>query len=122
MGLADDFLATGQRISAVNIFGDSRRIAHVSFGSLETLYRVRVDRDRPRLRRAMSVPVDQAALDASACQFVRNDQPGWTGPDDQHALPVAHGYPSFKLTDRPINIFAQRFVQDPPWVAQCRDV
>lgn len=38
MGLAGDFLAAGQRVTAVNIFGDSRRIAHVSFGSLDTRY------------------------------------------------------------------------------------
>jgi 2-polyprenyl-6-methoxyphenol hydroxylase-like FAD-dependent oxidoreductase len=38
MGLADGFLAAGQRIGAVNIYGDSGRIAHVDFGGLDTRY------------------------------------------------------------------------------------
>ncbi len=38
MGLADDFLAAGQRITGVNTYGDSSRIAHVGFGSLDTRY------------------------------------------------------------------------------------
>ena len=38
MGLAEDFLAAGQRITGVNTYGDSGRIAHVSFDSLETRY------------------------------------------------------------------------------------
>ena len=38
MGLADDFLAAGQRITGVNINGDSGRIAHVGFASLDTRY------------------------------------------------------------------------------------
>ncbi|MBV9374132.1 MAG: FAD-dependent monooxygenase [Alphaproteobacteria bacterium] len=38
MGLADDFLAVGQRIAGVNLFGGKDPIAHVDFGSLETRY------------------------------------------------------------------------------------
>jgi 2-polyprenyl-6-methoxyphenol hydroxylase-like FAD-dependent oxidoreductase len=38
MGLADDFLAAGQRITGVNTYGDGGRIAHVSFASLDTRY------------------------------------------------------------------------------------
>ncbi|HEY2538854.1 MAG TPA: FAD-dependent monooxygenase, partial [Stellaceae bacterium] len=38
MGLADDFLAAGQRITAVNTYGESGRIAHVDFGALDTRY------------------------------------------------------------------------------------
>ena len=38
MGLADDFLAAGQRITGVNTYGDSGRIAHVDFRSLDTRY------------------------------------------------------------------------------------
>lgn len=36
MGLADDFLAAGHRISGVNVFGDSERIAHADFRELAT--------------------------------------------------------------------------------------
>src|SRR5271166_664862 len=39
MGLADPFLAAGQRITAVHTYGDSGRIAHVDFGSLDTRHR-----------------------------------------------------------------------------------
>jgi 2-polyprenyl-6-methoxyphenol hydroxylase-like FAD-dependent oxidoreductase len=38
MGLVDDFLAAGHRITGVNVFGDSGRIAHVDFRSLDTRY------------------------------------------------------------------------------------
>lgn len=38
MGLADDFLAAGQRITAVNTYADRGRIAHVGFGALDTRY------------------------------------------------------------------------------------
>jgi 2-polyprenyl-6-methoxyphenol hydroxylase-like FAD-dependent oxidoreductase len=38
MGLADDFLAAGQRINGVNLCGDNGRIAHADFGMLETRY------------------------------------------------------------------------------------
>jgi 2-polyprenyl-6-methoxyphenol hydroxylase-like FAD-dependent oxidoreductase len=38
MGLADAFLGAGQRIAAVNIYGESGRIAHAAFGMLETRY------------------------------------------------------------------------------------
>ena len=38
MGLADAFLAAGQRITAVNNYGESGRIAHVDFGGLDTRY------------------------------------------------------------------------------------
>ena len=38
MGLAEAFLAAGQRIAAVSTYGDNRRIAHVGFGSLDTRY------------------------------------------------------------------------------------
>ncbi len=38
MGLGDDFLAAGQRITGVNMYGDSGRIAHVNFDGLETRY------------------------------------------------------------------------------------
>jgi pentachlorophenol monooxygenase len=38
MGLANEFLAAGQRIAGVNTYGESGRIAHVSFHSLETRY------------------------------------------------------------------------------------
>ncbi len=38
MGLADAFLAAGQRIAAVNNYGESGRIAHVDFGALDTSY------------------------------------------------------------------------------------
>ncbi|MBV9687232.1 MAG: FAD-dependent monooxygenase, partial [Alphaproteobacteria bacterium] len=38
MGLTDDFLAVGQRIAGVNLFGGKDPIAHVDFGSLETRY------------------------------------------------------------------------------------
>src|SRR5690242_4915262 len=36
MGLADDFLAAGHRISGVNVFGDSERSAHADFRGLAT--------------------------------------------------------------------------------------
>jgi hypothetical protein len=52
----------------------------------------RVDCDRPRLHRAVRVFVDQATLDAVAGEFMRRDQSGRTRSDDQHALPVDHGY------------------------------
>ena len=39
MGLADAFLAAGQRIAGVNTYGDSGRIVQVAFGSLDTRYR-----------------------------------------------------------------------------------
>ena len=38
MGLADDFLTAGQRITGVNTYGDGGRIAHVGFASLDTRY------------------------------------------------------------------------------------
>jgi len=38
MGLADDFLAVGQHITGVNLYGDAGRIAHADFGMLETRY------------------------------------------------------------------------------------
>jgi 2-polyprenyl-6-methoxyphenol hydroxylase-like FAD-dependent oxidoreductase len=38
MGLADAFLGAGQRIAAVNIYGESGRIAHAAFGMLNTRY------------------------------------------------------------------------------------
>src|ERR1700760_1747978 len=38
MGLADAFLAAGQRIAGVNLSGESGRIAHAAFGMLETRY------------------------------------------------------------------------------------
>ena len=38
MGLVDDFLAAGRRITGVNVFGDSGRIAHADFRGLETRY------------------------------------------------------------------------------------
>jgi 2-polyprenyl-6-methoxyphenol hydroxylase-like FAD-dependent oxidoreductase len=38
MGLAEEFLAAGQRIAGVNVCGDRGRIAHVGFGSLDTRY------------------------------------------------------------------------------------
>ena len=38
MGLAEDFLAVGQRITGVNTYGESGRIAHVGFASLDTRY------------------------------------------------------------------------------------
>jgi 2-polyprenyl-6-methoxyphenol hydroxylase-like FAD-dependent oxidoreductase len=38
MGLADAFLSAGHRIGAVNVYGESGRIAHVAFGMLETRY------------------------------------------------------------------------------------
>lgn len=38
MGLADDFLAVGQHITGVNLYGDAGRIAHADFSMLETRY------------------------------------------------------------------------------------
>jgi 2-polyprenyl-6-methoxyphenol hydroxylase-like FAD-dependent oxidoreductase len=38
MRLADDFLGAGHRITAVNMYGESGRIAHAAFGMLETRY------------------------------------------------------------------------------------
>lgn len=38
MGLADDFLAAGHRITGLNVFGDSGRIAHADFRGLDTRY------------------------------------------------------------------------------------
>jgi 2-polyprenyl-6-methoxyphenol hydroxylase-like FAD-dependent oxidoreductase len=38
MGLADAFLSAGHRISGVNVYGESGRIAHAAFGILETRY------------------------------------------------------------------------------------
>ena len=38
MGLADVFLGAGHRITAVNVYGESGRIAHAAFGMLETRY------------------------------------------------------------------------------------
>ena len=38
MGLADAFLAAGQRITGVNNYGESGRIAHLDFGALDTSY------------------------------------------------------------------------------------
>src|SRR5260370_3469896 len=38
MGLADAFLSAGHRITGVNVYGESGRIAHVAFGTLDTRY------------------------------------------------------------------------------------
>ena len=38
MGFADAFLGAGQRITGVNVYGESGRIAHAAFGMLETRY------------------------------------------------------------------------------------
>jgi 2-polyprenyl-6-methoxyphenol hydroxylase-like FAD-dependent oxidoreductase len=38
MGLADDFLGAGHRITGVNVYGESGRIAHAAFGTLDTRY------------------------------------------------------------------------------------
>jgi 2-polyprenyl-6-methoxyphenol hydroxylase-like FAD-dependent oxidoreductase len=38
MGLAGDFLAVGQHIAGVNLYGDKDLIAHADFGRLETRY------------------------------------------------------------------------------------
>jgi len=38
MGLADDFLAVGQHIAGVNLYGDNGPIAHAEFGRLDTRY------------------------------------------------------------------------------------
>jgi 2-polyprenyl-6-methoxyphenol hydroxylase-like FAD-dependent oxidoreductase len=38
MGLADAFLSAGQRIAGVNVYGESRPIAHAAFGMLDTRY------------------------------------------------------------------------------------
>jgi 2-polyprenyl-6-methoxyphenol hydroxylase-like FAD-dependent oxidoreductase len=38
MGLADAFLSAGHRITGVNVYGDSGRIAHAEFGMLDTRY------------------------------------------------------------------------------------
>jgi 2-polyprenyl-6-methoxyphenol hydroxylase-like FAD-dependent oxidoreductase len=38
IGLADDFLNIGQRITGVNIYGDSGRIGHARFGGLDTRF------------------------------------------------------------------------------------
>jgi 2-polyprenyl-6-methoxyphenol hydroxylase-like FAD-dependent oxidoreductase len=38
MGLADAFMSAGHRITRVNIYGESGRIAHAAFGMLDTRY------------------------------------------------------------------------------------
>jgi 2-polyprenyl-6-methoxyphenol hydroxylase-like FAD-dependent oxidoreductase len=38
MGLVDDFLAAGQRIAGLDLFGDGNPIAHVGFQDLDTRY------------------------------------------------------------------------------------
>jgi 2-polyprenyl-6-methoxyphenol hydroxylase-like FAD-dependent oxidoreductase len=38
MGLADAFLSAGHRITGVNVYGESGRIAHAAFGMLDTRY------------------------------------------------------------------------------------
>jgi 2-polyprenyl-6-methoxyphenol hydroxylase-like FAD-dependent oxidoreductase len=38
MGLADAFLSAGHRITGVNVYGESGRIAHAEFGMLDTRY------------------------------------------------------------------------------------
>jgi 6-methylpretetramide 4-monooxygenase / 4-hydroxy-6-methylpretetramide 12a-monooxygenase len=38
MGLAEDFLRAGDRITGVSLYGESERIAHAGFGMLETRY------------------------------------------------------------------------------------
>jgi 2-polyprenyl-6-methoxyphenol hydroxylase-like FAD-dependent oxidoreductase len=38
MGLADDFLSAGHRITGVDLHGASGRIAHADFGRLDTRY------------------------------------------------------------------------------------
>jgi hypothetical protein len=38
MGLAEDFLRAGHRITGVSLYGESERIAHAGFGMLETRY------------------------------------------------------------------------------------
>ena len=57
----------------------------------EGLDGARMDRDRPRLHRAMRILRDQAAFDAVAREFVRRNQPGRPCAHDQHAGFVIHG-------------------------------
>jgi hypothetical protein len=58
---------------------------------LESLDRARVNGDRSRLRRSVRGFVDHPALYAVARQLMSHDQPGRTGPDDQHSRLVVHG-------------------------------
>jgi hypothetical protein len=65
--------------------GDAMTGAEESVGEshqLECFDGSRVDRDRPRLHRAMRGFVDQTTLDPVAREFMRHDQSGRTRPDD----------------------------------------